>query len=219
MFEAVLFDLDGTIADTAPDLGAALNRLRSEEGLADVPFEVLRPVVSSGVRGLLRVGFGLVPDDPQYGDLARRFLSQYLNALCVKTTLFDGVPELLDALDARAVPWGIVTNKQERFTLPLLQALSLAHRAGCIVSGDTAPHPKPHPDPLLYASAALRVAPGRCLYVGDDFRDVQAGRAAGMTTAVVSYGYLGDGEPVENWGADCLVDSPAEILRLLRDQP
>jgi N-acetyl-D-muramate 6-phosphate phosphatase len=215
MSEAVLFDLDGTIADTAPDLGAALNRLRKEEGLSDLPLDVLRPVASNGVRGLLKVGFGLAPQHPVYAELARRFLSHYGDALCVRTTLFDGVAELLDALDMRGVSWGIVTNKQERFTLPLLQELDLARRAGCIVSGDTTPRPKPHPDPLLFASAALGVAPERCLYVGDDVRDVQAGRAAGMATVVASYGYLGDGEPIERWGADYLIASPGDVLRLI----
>jgi phosphoglycolate phosphatase len=215
MFEAALFDLDGTLADTAPDLGAALNRLRREEELEDLPLEVLRPVASNGVRGLLKVGFGYSPDHPQYGSHAQRFLEHYRNALCVRTVLFEGVREMLDELDARAIPWGIVTNKQQRFTLPLVGELGLATRAGCVVSGDTTARPKPHPDPLLFAAAALRVEPARCVYVGDDLRDVQAGRAAGMTTIAATYGYLGNDEPVETWGADVLIAHPADLFRLL----
>lgn len=215
MFEAVLFDLDGTIADTAPDLAGALNRLRHEDGLEDLPFEILRPVASNGVRGLLGVGLALTPDDPRYADYARRFLDRYLSALCVATTLFDGVPDLLDALERRDIPWGIVTNKQQRYTLPLLGQLGLAHRAACIVSGDSTPRPKPHPDPLLLACTTLDCRPEDCLYVGDDMRDVQAGRAAGMVTVAALYGYLGNAEPVEEWGADHHIRQPRDLLDLL----
>lgn len=215
MIEAALFDLDGTLADTAPDLGAALNRLRCEKGLQDLPLEVLRPVASNGVRGLLRVGFGFAPDHPEYGSHAQRFLELYRSALCVNTVLFDGVREMLDELDARSIRWGIVTNKQQRFTLPLVGALGLAARAGCIVSGDSTARPKPHPDPLLSAASTLRIEPARCVYVGDDLRDVQAGRAAGMKTVAATYGYLGNDEPVHSWGADLLIGHPGDLIRFL----
>lgn len=219
MIEAVFFDLDGTLADTAPDLAAALNHLRREDGLDDLPLHLLRPVASNGVRGLLGVGLDLTPDDPRYGDYARRFLDRYLSALCVATTLFEGVPALLDALDERDIPWGIVTNKQQRYTLPLLGQLGLAHRAACIVSGDSTPRPKPHPDPLLLACATLDREPAGCLYVGDDLRDVQAGRAAGMATVAALYGYLGNAEPVTQWGADHHIERPEDLLDLLDAGP
>jgi phosphoglycolate phosphatase len=219
VFEAVLFDLDGTLADTAPDLAAALNHLRREDGLQDLPLELLRPVASNGVRGLLGVGLGLGTDDPRYDDYARRFLDRYRTALCVATTLFDGVPALLDALEAREIPWGVVTNKQQRYTLPLLGQLGLAHRAACIVSGDSTPRPKPHPDPLLLACMTIDRQPAGCLYVGDDLRDVQAGRAAGMATVAALYGYLGNAEPVQEWGADHHIERPEDLLAVLDAGP
>jgi len=215
MHDAVLFDLDGTLADTAPDLGSALNRLRGEEGLVDVAFERLRQVASNGVRGLLEIGFDLTPEHDRYARLAQRFLDLYMTGLCVDTVLFDGVADLLGDLEARGIPWGIVTNKQQRFTLPLVADLGLARRAACIVSGDTAARAKPHPDPLLLASKLLDVRPERCMYVGDDIRDIQAGRAAGMTTVAAAYGYLGCSQPISAWGADALVDSPRELLRIV----
>ncbi len=215
MIEAVLFDLDGTLADTAADLGAILNRLRLEEGLEPLPAGTIRPHVSHGVRGLLRIGFALAPGDAPYAELNRRFLERYGQALCVGTTLFDGMAGLLDRLEGGGVKWGVVTNKTARFTLPLLEALGLARRSACIVSGDSAPRPKPAPDPLLLASAIVGAEPERCLYVGDDLRDVQAGRAAGMGTAVAAWGYLGDARPLEEWGADTIIQSPAEVLGLL----
>lgn len=219
MFEAVFFDLDGTLADTAPDLAAALNHLRREDGLPDLPLELLRPVASNGVRGLLGVGVSLAPGDPLYDDYARRFLDRYRAALCVATRLFDGVPSLLDALEERDIPWGVVTNKQQRYTLPLLGQLGLAHRAACIVSGDSTPHPKPHPDPLLLACTTIDREPAACLYVGDDLRDVQAGRAAGMATVAALYGYLGNAEPVSEWGADHRIERPEDLLAVLDSGP
>jgi phosphoglycolate phosphatase len=213
--EAVLFDLDGTLADTAPDLAAALNYLRREDGLDELPLDLLRPVASNGVRGLLGAGLNLTPADPRYDDYARRFLDRYLSALCIDTTLFEGVPALLDALERRGMPWGVVTNKQQRFTLPLLGELGLTRRAACIVSGDSTPRPKPHPDPLLLACASIERPPTRCLYVGDDLRDIQAGRAAGMVTVAALYGYLGNAEPVEAWGANHRIAQPYDLLALL----
>lgn len=219
MHDAVLFDLDGTLADTAPDLGSALNRLRTEEGLVGIAFERLRPVASNGVRGLLGIGFDLTPEDDRYTELAQRFLSHYVAGLCVDTVLFNGVTDLLDELEARHIPWGIVTNKQRRFTLPLVAALGLAQRAACIVCGDSAARPKPHPDPLFMASELLSVRAEHCMYVGDDVRDIQAGRQAGMITVAAAYGYLGCNQPLSAWGADAVIHSPCELLRIVDQAP
>lgn len=215
MFEAVLFDLDGTLADTALDLGGTLNELRLEAGLPALPIATLRPFASNGVRGLLHIGFGIAPDHSAYARLQERFLELYPNRLCAETRLFEGVPAVLDALDARGIPWGIVTNKAQRFTLPLVQQLGIATRAACIVSGDSAHRPKPYADPLLLAGAMVGAAQSRTLYVGDDLRDVQAARAAKMTSVVAGYGYLGAGEPVGAWGADHFIAEPGELLMLL----
>lgn len=215
MIDAVLFDLDGTFADTAPDLGAALNRLRGELGHAPLPLHIYRPYTSHGVRGLLGVGLNVKPDDDGYLELSQRFLAYYREAMCVRTRVFDGMAELVQGLEQRGTKWGIVTNKSQRFTLPLVAQLGYDRRAACIVSGDSAPRPKPHPQPLLLASRIAQCAPEHCLYVGDDVRDIEAGRAAGMTTVAVTYGYLGVGQPVESWGADTVVDHPSEILPLV----
>lgn len=219
MRDAVLFDLDGTLADTAPDLGAALNRLRGEEGFDCVALERLRPVASNGVRGLLEIGFDLTPEHHRYTELAERFLSHYMARLCVDTVLFDGVAELLDELEARHIPWGIVTNKQRRFTLPLVADLGLTQRAACIVCGDSAARAKPHPDPLFLASELLKARPQRCMYVGDDVRDIQAGRDAGMITVAAAYGYLGCNEPLSAWGADAIIENPRDLLRIVDRVP
>lgn len=216
MLDAILFDLDGTLADTARDLGAALNQLRLDAGLDAVPLDLLRPHTSSGVRGLLGVGYGLVPGHPDYADAARRFLENYEARLCVGTTLFDGMAELLDALDAAGVPWGIVTNKASRFTRPLVAALDLHRRANCVVCGDTARRPKPSPSPLLMAAELLGVSPLHCAYVGDDMRDVVAARGAGMVAVAAAYGYLGIETPIEQWGADFIVETPRAIGEHLR---
>jgi phosphoglycolate phosphatase len=216
MIEAVLFDLDGTLADTAADLGAVLNRLRREAGQAPLPPETIRPHVSKGVRGLLGIGFDLAPGDERYTELHLRFLADYGDSLCVATTLFEGVSELLESLEAKNIKWGVVTNKTSRYTLPLMEALGLAQRAACIVSGDSSPRPKPAPDPLLLASTLAGVDASRCLYVGDDLRDMQAARAAGMGAIAAAWGYLGDGLPLEEWGADTIIQSPADVFGLLR---
>ena len=212
---AVLFDLDGTLADTAPDLARALNRVRAAHHLAPVPVEITRPYASSGARGLLKIGFGLDPGDERYETLRLQFLEFYAAEICVDTRLFDGMAELLDRLDQDHLPWGVVTNKAERFTLPLLQGLRLGERAACVVGGDTAARPKPHPDPLLHAAAALQLPPSACLYVGDDLRDVQAARAAGMPVIAAKYGYLGDGGSIESWQADAIIEHPREVLEYL----
>jgi phosphoglycolate phosphatase len=212
---AVLFDLDGTFADTAPDLGRALNRMRADRRLEPLPIETLRAHASSGARGLIKAGFGLAPGNEEYEALRLRFLALYEDSLCVDTRIFDGIAELLDALEARGLPWGIVTNKARRYTEPLLRQLGFDVRAACIVSGDSTPHVKPHPASLLRAAELLSLAPADCLYVGDDTRDIQAARAAGMRFIAAGWGYLGEGGDPRSWGADAVNAHPAEILDLL----
>jgi phosphoglycolate phosphatase len=216
MIDAVLFDLDGTLADTSADLGAVLNRLRAEAGQAPLPAATIRPHVSKGVRGLLGIGFALVPGDDGYVELHQRFLAYYGDSLCVATTLFEGVLGLLASLEAEGIKWGVVTNKTSRYTLPVMAALGLGRRAACIVSGDSSPRPKPAADPLLLASTLAGALPARCLYVGDDLRDMQAARAAGMGAIAAAWGYLGDGLPLDAWGADAIIQSPGELTGLLR---
>jgi N-acetyl-D-muramate 6-phosphate phosphatase len=210
--QAILFDLDGTFADTAPDLGHALNTLLEARGKPSLPLEQVRMVASSGARGMLGVGFGIEPGDPAYAGLAAEFLDLYEGNLCRHTSLFPGIEALLEAIETRGLRWGIVTNKAERFTLPLLRLLGLDLRAGCVVSGDSTPHRKPHPGPLLAAAVQLGVVPAACIYLGDDERDMIAGRAAGMRVAVAEYGYLGLGNPPEAWPADLRVGHPLELL-------
>lgn len=216
MIDAVLFDLDGTLADTAADLGAVLNRLRSEAGQAPLPAATIRPHVSKGVRGLLGIGFALAPGDDGYAELHQRFLAYYGDSLCVATTLFEGVLGLLASLEAEGIKWGVVTNKTSRYTLPVMAALGLGRRAACIVSGDSSPRPKPAADPLLLACTLAGTLPACCLYVGDDLRDMQAARAAGMGAIAAAWGYLGDDLPLESWGADAIIHSPGELTGLLR---
>lgn len=215
MPEAVLFDLDGTLADTAPDLGAALNQLLLEQGREPLPMEKLRPHVSSGARGMIGAGLGITPADAAYAGLQQRFLAIYQNALCVGTRLFEGMAEHLDDLDARAIPWGIVTNKSQRFAIPLMEGLDLRQRTVCIVCGDSTQRAKPHGHPMQLASAVMGIAATECIYVGDDERDVISGRAVGMTTIVAGWGYLGDGKPPTHWGADAIAAAPAEILGIV----
>ena len=210
--DAVLFDLDGTLADTAPDLGAALNRVRRDRGLDPVALEALRSSASHGARGLLRVGMGIDPEHPEYDALRDAFLAHYESAICVDTKLFADVDTLLDAIEARSLKWGIVTNKATRYTTPLIERLGLDKRAEAVVCGDTTPHPKPHPAPLLAAADILGVSPARCVYVGDAERDVTAGIAAGMRTIVARYGYIEDHETPERWPADGNIDRPAALL-------
>jgi 2-phosphoglycolate phosphatase len=211
---AILFDLDGTLADTAPDLAAAVNWLRTERGLEPTPYAVLRPTASAGARGMIGAAFGLTPADAGYEELRLQWFARYQSAMAVHSTLFGGVQELLDGIVASGMSWGIVTNKPARFTDPLVPQIGLAH-AGCIISGDTMPFPKPHPAPLLEGARRLGLAPEQCWYVGDDQRDIEAGRAAGMVTVACAWGYCGTVEPA-NWGADHLLDTPTDLLELLR---
>ncbi|WP_186453757.1 phosphoglycolate phosphatase [Denitratisoma sp. DHT3] len=213
--EVVLFDLDGTLVDTAPDLIGALNRLLTEEGRAPLPAAALRRHVSGGTRALIGQGFGLTPAEPAYAALAERFLGFYERHVCDASRLFPGIPELLETLERGGTRWGIVTNKGRRFTEPLVRRLGLAERAACVISGDSAARAKPHPDPLLLACARAAVAPERSLYLGDDLRDIQAGHAAGMLAVVAAYGYLGDGPPYGEWGGDGVIQHPAELPELL----
>jgi len=215
--QAVLFDLDGTLADTAPDLAAAVNKMRHERGLEMVPLDDLRPLASAGARGLIGGAFGIGPEHPEFAAMREEFLANYEADLCIETTLFQGIDAVLDELDARGVRWGIVTNKVARLTDPLVALLGLDLRAGCVVSGDTTPHSKPHPAPLLHAARMLDLAPEPVVYVGDDLRDIQAGFAAGMVTVAAAYGYCGNDIPPTRWHAQHVVQSPAELQKLLRE--
>jgi len=215
----VLFDLDGTLVDSAPDLAAAANRLRGEHGLPPLPLADLRPMVGSGARGMIGVAFGVKPGDSRFEELRDAFLSHYEAGLLNSTQPFEGIEALLQGLERSGTPWGIVTNKATRFTRPLVAGLGLAQRAAVVVCGDTTPHSKPHPEPLLAAARAMNLAPESVVYVGDDQRDAQAAQAAGMRMLVATWGYLGLGEPVEAWGADALVARPQEVADWLAHQP
>jgi N-acetyl-D-muramate 6-phosphate phosphatase len=212
----VLFDLDGTLIDSAPDLAGAANRLRADHGLEPLPLDMLRPMVGSGARGMVGVAFGVAPGEARFEPLRDTFLAHYEAMLLERTAPFAGVEELLSGLEAAGIPWGIVTNKAARFTLPIVAGLKLDERAAAVVCGDTTPHSKPHPAPLLHAARAMGLAPEDVVYVGDDLRDAQAARAAGMPMVAATWGYLGLGEPVHDWGADALVDTPAQLLEWLR---
>lgn len=213
---AVLFDLDGTLVDSALDLGGAGNDLRERRGLPPLPLEVFRPLTGTGARGMLRVALGTTPEDADFEALKDEYLAIYATRLTRLTRVFDAMAPVLDALDAAALPWGIVTNKHSRFAEPVVAGTGLATRSWVLVCGDTTARAKPFPDPLLEAARRLAVDPAHCLYVGDDLRDIQAGQAAGMGTVAAAWGYLGDGEPIEAWGADHLARTPAELLEVLQ---
>jgi N-acetyl-D-muramate 6-phosphate phosphatase len=210
--KAVLFDLDGTLADTVGDLAAAVNRIRSERALPPVAIDVLRPHASHGARGMLGAAFGIGRDSPEFETLRDLFLENYAASLCDKTELFEDAGTVLSEIERRGLRWGIVTNKASRFTLPLLERLALSKRTVAVVCGDTTPNAKPHPEPLIAAAVALRIDPSDCVYVGDAERDIIGGRAAGMKTLIARYGYLGAGDAPDDWGADGSIDSLAELL-------
>lgn len=212
---AVLFDLDGTLVDTAPDLGYALNLQRGRHGLAPLADAVIRPQASHGARGLLGLGFGIGPDDAKFPALREEFLELYAANICRHSQPFPGIPGLLDALEARGLKWGVVTNKPARFTEPLLSILDLAERAACIVSGDTCPQPKPHPAPMLAAAELCGAAPAACLYLGDAERDIEAARAAGMPALVAAWGYLDATDTPGAWGAHAEIRHPLDTLDYL----
>ena len=213
--EAVLFDLDGTLIDSAPDLGAAVDKMRTARGLTSLPLEHYRPMAGAGARGMLGLAFGMAPEHPDYEAMKEEFFVNYESCMTERTRIFDGVVSLIDSLVAQGLPWGVVTNKSNRFTDPLTAAMPLFSTAGAIVSGNTTPHAKPHPEPLFEAARRMSVDPSRCVYVGDDERDIMAGRAAGMHTVAARYGYLGEGADVSRWGAHAEVNSVIEILKLL----
>jgi 2-phosphoglycolate phosphatase len=213
MPKAVLFDFDGTLADTAADLGGALNAMRAARGLAALPIEDMRPYASSGARGLLRAGFDMTPEHPDYLAMRADFLERYERDICVHTKLFDGIPQVLAELVSRGMAWGIVTNKSKRLTALVVEALAPSPAPSCVVSGDTTPHMKPHPAPLLHAAEALGMPPQDCWYLGDDLRDIQAARAAGMRSVAVAYGY--GGARTHTWEADHVIERPQDLIPLL----
>ncbi|MBK9133476.1 MAG: HAD-IA family hydrolase [Betaproteobacteria bacterium] len=212
---AVFFDLDGTLVDSAPDLAAAANAMRSARGLAQVPYEQLRPLAGSGARGMLSGAFGRTPGDDDYVALRDEFHDRYEQCMLERTHAFDGIEALLARLHGHGLPWGIVTNKARRFAAPLVAAMAPLGGAATLVCGDCTPHTKPHPAPLHEAARRLAIDPARCIYVGDDRRDVDAGHAAGMQTVAAAWGYLGPGADVRAWSAAHVIAAPAELLNWL----
>ena len=213
--QAVLFDLDGTLVDSAPDLGAAADKMRTDRGLPAYPLERYRPMAGAGARGMLEIAFGLAPESSDFAAMKEEFFANYEAALTQRSFVFEGVEDLIAQLLARGIKWGVVTNKAERFTLPLTAQMPLFSSASAIISGDTTPHAKPHPEPVLEAARRMAVEPKHCVYVGDDLRDIIAGRAAGMWTVAASYGYLGKATEVQEWGAHANIASIADLLPLI----
>ena len=212
---AVLFDLDGTLIDSAPDLGAAADKMRTDRGMSSLPLARYRPLAGAGARGMIGEAFGIEPEHPDFPALREEFFCNYEACMTQHTWIFDGVDELIQTIVQRDLAWGVVTNKSARFTIPLTRSMSLFASAAAVVSGDTTPHAKPHPAPLLEAAARLGLPAQQCLYVGDDERDIIAGRAAGMATVAATYGYLGAGANVTQWGAQAEIKSPLALLQLL----
>lgn len=211
----VLFDLDGTLIDSAPDLGAAVDAMRVRRGLSMLALAHYRPHTGSGARVMLRAAFDITPEHADYGALKEEFFAEYAACLTQRTRLFDEVSELVSALMGRGLSWGVVTNKAERFAVPITRAMDLFATASAIVCGDTTAHAKPHPEPVLEAARRMALPPGACVYVGDDERDIRAGQAAGMRTVAARYGYLGLDADASTWGADAEVSSPLQVLKLL----
>ncbi len=212
---AVFFDLDGTIIDSAPDLAGAANAMRRDRGMEPVDYDYLRPCVGSGARGMVGAAFGVGPDDKDFEAMRTEFLDRYTHMLLDKTRVFGDMEVVLQVLEAHPIPWGIVTNKHQRFTTPIVEGLGLDLRAAAVVCGDTTPHAKPHPAPLLEAARRANVDASRCVYIGDDRRDIEAARAAGMRSAAASWGYIDLGEVVADWGADVVLKDPKDILKWL----
>ena len=210
---AVLFDLDGTLVNSAPDLAFALNSVLEEQGREPVPFEDIRPMAGHGSRGLLGLGFGITPEDKCYPALQQRFLEIYQANLSRETALFDGMEKVLNTIEQQGMKWGIITNKPSFLTQPVVDALGLSKRTNCIVSGDTTAHSKPHPAPMLYACDIIDTPAEQCLYIGDAKRDIDAGKSVNMQTIAVRYGYLGKQDIIEDWQADQIIEHPHEILQ------
>jgi N-acetyl-D-muramate 6-phosphate phosphatase len=213
--DVVLFDFDGTLVDSAPDMAGATNEMRAHAGMDAVPYALLRRMVGSGARGMLGAAFGIKPSDEQFATLRADFLMRYERRMLNTTQVFAGMHEVLERLHLGSLRWGVVTNKATHLAAPMLDGLGLASRCATLVAGDTTPFTKPHPAPLLEAARRLGVAPQRCVYVGDDVRDVRAGQAAGMRTLAAAWGYLGDAEPIETWCADAILASPDKLLNWL----
>lgn len=213
--QAVLFDLDGTLVDTAPDLGYALNLQRERHGLDFLPEATIRPYASHGSRGLLEIGFGLLPTDANFEAMRSEYLDLYTQVMTRQPALFDGMADTLQAIEQRGLSWGIVTNKPRRFTMPMVEHMGLDVRAGAVISGDDAPQPKPSPQTLLLACEKMRIDPLQTLYVGDAERDVQAGNAAGMKTLVALFGYLSATDTPQAWGAGGCIQHPQDLLAYL----
>lgn len=212
---AVLFDLDGTLIDSAPDLGAAADKMRQDRGMSSLPQSSYRPMAGAGARGMIGVAFGMTPDHADFASMKEEFFQNYERRMTQNTCIFEGVHELIAHLDAENLLWGVVTNKSARFTDPLTRAMPLFDTAKAVVSGDTTPHAKPHPEPLFEAARRLAIDPNHCLYVGDDERDIVAGLAAGMMTVAATYGYLGEKADPTLWGAHSIINSPQGLLKLL----
>ena len=212
---AVLFDLDGTFADSADDLIAPVLAMRAAQGLEPMDPALLRPWASMGARGMIQHGLGVMQADARFADLRTEFLTRYEAALLVRTREFDGIAELVERLERNGLRWGIVSNKIERYLRPVVAGLDIGKRAGVVVGGDTTAFPKPHPAPLEHAARALGVAAAGCVYVGDDLRDIRAGQAAGMKTVAALYGYCGVDAPPDQWGADASIASPRDLPALL----
>ncbi len=213
--KAVLFDLDGTLIDSAPDLGAAADKMRTDRGLPSLPDAAYRPMAGAGARGMLSVAFGLTPDSPEFESMREEFFLNYERCMTERTYVFEGVHDMLSQLENCGILWGVVTNKSKRFTEPLAAQMPLFANASVVISGDTTPHAKPHPEPLLEAARRLALEPAQCVYVGDDERDILAARAAGMYSVAASYGYLGVKSDTAEWGADAEIKSPAQLLQSL----
>ena len=213
--QAVLFDLDGTLIDSAPDLGAAVDKMRVARGMSSLPLSHYRPMAGAGARGMIALAFGWTPDHPDYEQLKEEFFVNYESCMTERTFAFEGVAQLIQELVDLKMPWGVVTNKSKRFAEPLTQAMPLFASAAVVISGDTTPHAKPHPAPLLEAAKRLGVDPTACVYVGDDERDIVAGHAAQMKTVAATYGYLGAQADVQRWQAHAQIDSPEQLLKLL----
>ena len=212
---AVLFDLDGTLIDSAPDLGAAADKMRLDRGLPSLAPRHYRPMAGAGARGMINVAFGLTPEHAEFAALKEEFFVNYERCMTRHTHAFEGVQSLIGQLQQRGMPWGVVTNKAARFTEPLTRGMALFAGAAVVISGDTTPHAKPHPEPLFEAARRMAVTPSQCLYVGDDERDIVAGLAAGMGTVAATYGYLGTRTDIAQWGAHAAINSPLELLELL----